>query len=772
MIKSRSLSYDLVSCTYLCLASIFCHILDIPPFLKSCLALPTLLVVPQLIGDLTLWLLRAPFYDLDIFSKYIVEYLFGLMTLFTSILVFINVTRLSLDYYILSLFILIFLGIFYRRIRRAAISSTKERLKSCLGNYLILPVLLVLGILPAINVKIYQPFPLVDNPAVSSFIFETLQLTDGKIFYVSYGHIPVIPALTGFTSELFNIHPLFLYHVAPYLMYLIYPLGIYLLSYRLSGKMSLSLLASFIGCWPILGTLDFNSFMTKGFVLLLFPYILYVFSVFLKEKTEITFKMKNIITFFSFTFIVWSFLFFQKFLLPITMKNVAIILLVSLVILLSKIIRNAEVKSSYLLISIATLAISMVSAAEAVFFFVALYSFVLSFKIISHRKKYFLIFYCSLLTLFFVFVFTQMAGIVVFQDNFVFSRRLWGNLYDSFWFNMDFQQKYGWYVSANSALLHIIFYLGMLLILIIRDFKSSPIAVSGLTCLFLFFLPEGHFWRVASYTNVALAYCISFVVLYPLTFLNRTKHLKPKFDIGNVNLVLRKNRAVKLLYIMIALLVILATMVDLRKNYIQAIAQTNSEGYFSYMTLTEVNAALWLYGNTPKMWINPWLGDTNVKKIVITIHDPTLGHARELTIPLTNDTLIISDPYTMFLMNGLTGRDQAIDERVFIYEEEYAPEALQQMKNIKEKIFMANSSEAAYKEIQKVKREHSVVLIVLSEKTYWWSLSDNTFILFTQTHLLHDSRLLELFDDERFFQLVYNIEGEIYIFSVKNKTLQ
>ena len=150
------------------------------------------------------------------------------------------------------------------------------------------------------------------------------------------------------------------------------------------------------------------------------------------------------------------------------------------------------------------------------------------------------------------------------------------------------------------------------------------------------------------------------------------------------------------------------------------------------------------------------------------IHSPHL-HNKPLKIKVstTTDTLIISDPYTMFMMEGLIGRDQAVDWSVWIDESEYAPEILKQMEDIKNRIFKAKDSKSAYEEIQKIRRNHSKILIIVSERTSTWLKQDKRMFIWWPPKGV-DMKLFDKFEDERYFDLVYHVDNKIYIFEVKD----
>jgi hypothetical protein len=207
------------------------------------------------------------------------------------------------------------------------------------------------------------------------------------------------------------------------------------------------------------------------------------------------------------------------------------------------------------------------------------------------------------------------------------------------------------------------------------------------------------------------------------------------------------------------------TTVNYKSYFVYATIQyVNQHGVFSYITPEEMELAIWLWNSTPKQWIKyDYLTGRipiNVPYELVTLHSPKLTYIRY--IPKTNDTLLISDPYTMLILNGLTGRDTALIERAFIDPSEYSKEALECMNFIKNNIFLAESSMEAYYNILRIRGSHTTVLVVITARTIVWMISDATFVVAAKPlSVVEFRRYLSNFENKELFFPLYSADNVI-----------
>ena len=196
--------------------------------------------------------------------------------------------------------------------------------------------------------------------------------------------------------------------------------------------------------------------------------------------------------------------------------------------------------------------------------------------------------------------------------------------------------------------------------LIKKDYKVIPALSCGVACIFLLFFPEGHFWRIVTFNNLFIAFGAACFIVY---------------FIEGLSAYIKKNKIKNMFVIILTLIIIVSIIPNVimpKYYFIEGTSKANNENYFSYQFVYEIDAAFWLYSNTPKIWAREtlwtgWMQEEDENTMII--HPPHLRNkSLKIKVSTTSDTLLISDPYTMFMMEGLTGRDQAVDWRVWIDE--------------------------------------------------------------------------------------------------------
>jgi hypothetical protein len=209
------------------------------------------------------------------------------------------------------------------------------------------------------------------------------------------------------------------------------------------------------------------------------------------------------------------------------------------------------------------------------------------------------------------------------------------------------------------------------------------------------------------------------------------------------------------------------SLIDNKYEFIESTIYANSENQFSYGRDFEYWTAIWIYENTHKNWKkrNIFTWDEHVKRNsedVLAVHPPPLRGRAKFVEPFNDDTLIISDPYTMFMLGSLTGRDIFLYNRVWIEESSYSPEVRGQMDFLKNIVFKQTNNSLLYDYILENRRNHTELLIVISDRTSEWLKRDNHFITFPRGKI--DKSLFTIFNDSKYFSLVYKIDDKIYVF--------
>ncbi len=208
--------------------------------------------------------------------------------------------------------------------------------------------------------------------------------------------------------------------------------------------------------------------------------------------------------------------------------------------------------------------------------------------------------------------------------------------------------------------------------------------------------------------------------------------------------------------------------------YIKSRTTINYEGLFSYNLMYEINASLWLYKNYYRVWVKPsWFSGhyegVNTRSIVLHDNLTEILKTRIIEIPIINYTIIISDPFTMYMIESITGLKQIIPERAFIYEFEYSNESLSLMSNLRKILLYGNSFDIYHKILNLVSKyyKYKHVLIIISERTIAWLHTKKQFVNFIPKPVNVTVRsIISKLSDPRYFKLVYNIRDKLYIYEL------
>ncbi|MEM1558363.1 MAG: AzlD domain-containing protein [Thermoproteota archaeon] len=217
---------------------------------------------------------------------------------------------------------------------------------------------------------------------------------------------------------------------------------------------------------------------------------------------------------------------------------------------------------------------------------------------------------------------------------------------------------------------------------------------------------------------------------------------------------------------------------SIRKNWHLYITKITPEKTHSFYMSSEILAAEWIYFNTvlkrPKYpFFDIYTPENETLFNNIIVKNPVGLRDKIIRFSKANDTLLISDPFTMASLNVFTLRDILMPEVVFIYEQEYSLYALSFLDKLKE-AFKSKTPQDFISSIDQLKRElyrdaSKETYIIISKRTLNWLYTNKTFI--TNVREINEWRTVgKIFEDSRFFELVYVIPEEIYIYKIK-KTL-
>jgi len=767
---------------------IICSIL-VPYFtldivLSSWLASVSFFVLPFLTGFMILDIIEkmAKFQFNDLVLKSILALFVGFFGIFFFTCLLVNSPIWNTHFFAIILLVSNGFWLLVKIKNARFISDRKiwiEKKKILIGiiTFIVLTLSSVIVTLTETN---FLPFPLLYDPGTPSYIYLTLQFYEGNgiSFWIILERLHLI-FLLGFSCSLYSLHPVFLNYTVAKLFPLLLTFFTFLLCKEITSSTPASILASLLVPWVYIRPLSTDLTPTT-LLFVLFPLallLIYRLSYTL-ESYRIKLRKILIIVFMELSLLAISL--FQFLFLPnsLTAKVILIATTLSLVVGIL-LIRDIYTKKVVLVCSALTLFIMYTHLQNSLFYVPILFAVFFIGMLLQKNPSRAKMIYLFAVFVVYAFIVLQVTGLLVFNNNFLITSHFWGNLYDHAWFNMDANQKLTWLTkSASTYYVLLISFLSLPFALTCP--KLIPIAMAYVLSIFLLFFPEGHFWRLYTLFNVPSAILISSIfillptiLLFDKVIIYKTKH-HITFKINKLKTFKYITKS-KLLILTILIIIVFSMfvtittpLVDKKLTFVtNTVEYINRHGTFSYITTDELSCAMFIYYSTPKEWVplDYFSGQPlTMKYDVVTLHAPKLTYTK--IIPRTEDTLIISDPYTMFIMSGISGRDVAIDEKAFIDEQEYAIETLQQMDFIKTQIFMANSSSEAYNSILDIRRDHRVVLIVISGRTFEWINSDKRFVKsFKPVDIDTFMKNFTIFQDKEYFTPFYQY-GNIIIFKV------
>lgn len=744
----------LIELLYLFGIGFLCHLLPIPEIIKAFLSLPALLIIPKQAGEIVINIskifIKNVKFKFNPVSKYVLSWIIGVYSLLLLILILVKLSIWSLNIFMVILLSLIFIKIIYKTIKK---DKTKNFPKQTIidlfsKNYkFIIPLLFLIGIVPVLLIKNFQPYPLHYSAfSLFNYLFETLKFTQGGVFELISGiHTPIIPLLIGISSLIFNAEPISIFWAESALNYLLFGFGIYLFSYQISKNLKISILTSFFGIW-MLSTLFLKPLYTismRTILAVIFPFILFLIQKEFLSKG--IFKKENLKD--QILLLIYSislFTLFFTFIVILNMKGFFVFLLfVPLLILLLSRTLKENIRPVALILLIIVSFYSLIHIWMAMLSLPILFAYILIYLLLKNYNKGY-----RVIGIFFIFsllfISLQKLKLLIFPDNF-FSNIVYKGTINIQTFS--FLSKYNQLIQYGPPIMIILFLIGLIFLIIKKDYTNWLIPATAMFGLFLYFFPENQFFRVTVFIIPFIAYTIALSIIIISKMLNE-----------------KKRNLLNLVYIALVMTIVILSLVITNYSWIQQ--KQNSEGFFSPdFEMYEYQTANWINENTPKEWPNE-----NFPYEIKVVGDPRLRleDTREIKIPLSKDTLIISDPHTMWVLQGLTGRDQPIYQRGFVSEKEYAPEWIDLMQHLRSTIFLSGDSKKAYEEINKIKQNHKVILIVITPRTEEWIKTENRNHQFFSGILprINNLEKFEIFNNPTYFTKVYSLEDKTYIFEV------
>jgi len=712
-------------------------------FFKSIFATITFYIFPLLIG----WVVTDGIFsfmkiNIDPDIQFVFSYFFGILLLFVSFVATINLTVWDCKLYFLFWIILVILFLLlsnnFKRYHLKISEICKIVVASVSG-----------GLLPTIIEGSRIVYPSIYDPGTAAYIFQELQIAHaGSLeFFVTVQRLPLV-MLLGILSNLYNVHPIYLNYLISKTFYFILSMGTFMFARKLVQDDLVAFTSSFVVPWVANMPLSTDA-TPPAMQVILYPFALLIILYLAKNTIKASHAIRNVFVLsiigmiFPVLVLLQSLYFSDHF-----YAKIILLIPITLLFVFLKIIKDIILKLFITYFITIVIVFTFLHTENALFYMLQFSGYFIVQSLYLSKKKFIritgLLFY--LFTI--LFIYLQISGIYRPQSNFLLTRYIWGNLYDNAWFNMNATQKINWLIyGACSYPIFASLLASIPLAMVPSEGLVAPVAILCTLDLFILFFPEGHFWRIYGLLNVLGAILISYILLYLIsafiqaifTFILKSKRFSlimilriifAKTHTHTILIKIKSKYAAFIFTILITLFLLIPMPVKRKIDNIESvITYINKRGSYSYVTTNEIFLALSIYEGTLKYWVRyDYLTNLpTINFINLTLHSPKLTYVRH--VPLSNDTLLVSDPYTMLILGQLSGRDVALVEKAFIVTAEYSKEAIEQMNFLRDSIFKAKSPLYAYQNIYKISSFHKDIYIILSERTIEWIKSNNHFII-------------------------------------------
>jgi len=760
----------LIITAYFLIAIIISKFSTLDVMYKSYILAPIVFLFPILIGNTVISLLQLVTSKKNyrfhcIICQIYFEILIGTVTFaFITLLAFnvINSTITYKDYILYLCTIVILLNIFpellivynrfYKNLENSITMACNTKWSKRGPLLAVTFIVLVIGICSAMQIRERQPFPLIQNPAYSYILF-TLSIIDGNSFYLRSGHAHTIALLASVPAAIGNVHPLCIFHAVPYLIHLAYPLIVFTAVYSYAKDEISAAFVSFIATFLTINVL--NNFSGNAVLYLMLPYTIHFLKhleVKLQRYTKLSIvhliTLYIMLTIFNLILLMVKSLIFIRNILFFILLGISMIL----ILLFSTINALFNILAEYFLVLLYPV---LFHEYNSLFYNIVVISIILCQFLLKNRRKKSLtkirVIYLLYVALVYSFIILQLYGLIKFNDNFILSGIFFGEeftkKYRNEWFDMNAVEKINYirnnvpdvllFLSAVSAVLNPLIEISFL-----------PLSFGLITLLFVYFLPEGLLWRAKTYT--VLFFALNSVLPFYIS-----RYLKIKININRIysKRYLRMSFRTFNIIILILVLVLFTDIFKPRLRFIEAQCNANYEHVFSQLLSHEAEAVFWIYHNVRHKWIKcTWYNQLKI------------GSLNGQT-SLIHDALILSDPYTMFMLEGLTGIPQAVSVRIWVDENEYPSYVLKEFEEIKKNVFL-NGSDVAYFWIYSKWGYYSNIMIVFSERTYLWIERSNIFFVWYPINLTKLLLPLSL-NDSLYYEVIYYKPYKFFILKVK-----
>jgi len=603
-------------------------------------------------------------------------------------------------------------------------------------NLFLVLIIIAIGISATLFFRIYEPFP---TYMTAEFVHfgKSLQIIDdlGNLKIVEKSYFVIYYANQSVASFLFNVHPLSIVWVLPFLQSIFVASGIFALGMLLFKKTIPSLIAAFISMWVLGGApVQNNPYVFSNGTI---QYAIFILTLYLItknfQKSKIQFNNRSILVTLLICAILPALIFIQR--LAVGSDSIIATLFIPLLPYTLIIYKRNELLSGgkfqfALILLTAFTFMAMIHPFVSPLFillsivYTGLLVLVMRNGKSIHRRIRWIIPTAIILASILFYV-VQATGLLEFSDHFMLSKHLFGSIYqgvtladNSFDDKVDYINK-----GATQAVLASFLLGGSMMYL--YSFRGQRIYMPVVTLcaisFLIYYLPEG--WFIRSRFLVVL---VSLVIAGGSTIIiklcENAFYKLARFH-GNIAFV-KFMSAVIVLIIFVPILY--GSTIPFRNTIDSVVAQKQ---IFSSFDPYEYDGGKWLRQNMP------------------------------------HDTLVVSDPYTINLMTELSDLKPPY-ERKWVEQNEYSQKSLQTMSDIRSKFFLDNNNYDRKIFLNKMLTDNNAtsVVIIINNRTEKW-LSTDKLILVSYAGLrdVKQSDIDSLINQFP-IKLVYTGGNKVYIF--------
>ena len=704
---------------------------DSPAATVSILALPLLVILPRQIGVLARPLLRSltagASGTLGAVEQYVVTWLTGIWLLVLGLIVFTGVIGVPAAVATGAVLAIATASSCYYGVQ--AILGQGQKIEwrelSLAGAWPAVAALVLVSV-PLVLVRLNQPYPLQVGWGLFGYSYRILQFVKGDhIALVAGLHTPIHAGLFGVAALAADAEVAGLIWAAPLLLYLTYGLGVYLFARALLRDSPLSLLALWVAAWVLSLTTfqHLHAVGMRGVLLAVWPWVLLVLYRQLpalegRWQRQAAHALVSLAAVFA-VIVVRS-------MLPSDAQVWGLLALAGLFAGLLPALPR-DLRQSIGIFTLLGATLTFFHAVEGPMFFGLGVGFlvVLAWRPVSWQFR-------ALLAAGYViavgFILLQVIDVITFDDPSMISRVLLGSdRADAI--PIPFDSKMNVFKEGMTYPI-----MGILAFSALRSLiwpnsihLASMAAVAAATVLF--FLPESGLHRTLGPSIPFIGVVIALEVAWIAQRLLKVRWSSaPAWATGALALA-------ALIALTPTLTSSLSSQLGLSSRLGFPVPKTDRE--FSSILSQEYRAGEWIAENIPADWA------------------------------------IVSDPATMFVMEGMTFHPQVIEKRRWVAESEYRKEDQERLRSVFALVFGAPTEQQTLEGMSSLTQGHEGAVLIFSNRTLMW-LADpsNLFALGRPLEFLMEREPIQSFCGSRnmsvcpwpllespLFTVVYNQEG-------------